>query len=109
MLFFQTAMREFRVPAAHNDYLQIASDGGLLLLMPVALAVWVFVSAVQQQFAGDDRRSLRYWVRAGAVVGLLSIALQSVVEFSLQIPGNAALFCALCAIALQRSEERSAR
>ena len=43
---------------------------------------------------------MRYWIRFGAATGLAAIALQSAVEFSLQMPGNAALFVVLCAIAL---------
>ena len=38
----------------------------------------------------DDTRG--YWIRVGAAVGLTAIAVQSIVEFSLQMPGNAALF-----------------
>jgi O-antigen ligase len=100
MLFFQTTNREFRVRAAHNDYLQIAADGGLLLVIPAAIAVLAFVFAVRRQLASDNPESVEYWIRVGAVVGMLSMALQSCVDFSLQIPGNAALFCVLGAIAL---------
>jgi len=39
----------------------------------------------------------------GAVTGLVAIALQETVEFSLQMPGNAALFAVLAAIAMHRS------
>jgi hypothetical protein len=39
----------------------------------------------------------------GAVIGLVAIGLQSIFEFSLQMPGNAALFAVLAAIALHRS------
>ena len=45
----------------------------------------------------------RAWLRVGAVIGLLSIAAQSLVEFSLQMPGNAALFALLAGIALHQS------
>jgi hypothetical protein len=39
----------------------------------------------------------------GAVVGLVSIGLQSLLDFSLQMPGNAALWAVLAAIAVHRS------
>jgi hypothetical protein len=42
----------------------------------------------------------------GAVTGIASIALQETVEFSLQMPGNAALFAVLCGIALHRAPVR---
>jgi hypothetical protein len=43
---------------------------------------------------------MRYWIRFGAATGLAAVAIQSGVEFSLQMPGNAVLFVVLCAIAL---------
>ena len=45
---------------------------------------------------------MTWWLRAGAVTSLLAIACQESVEFSLQMPGNAALFAIVCAIALHR-------
>jgi hypothetical protein len=45
---------------------------------------------------------MRYWIRFGAAAGLAAIALQSTVEFSLQMPGNATLFVVLCALALHQ-------
>jgi hypothetical protein len=45
---------------------------------------------------------MAWWLRAGAVTSLLAIACQETVEFSLQMPGNAALFAIVCAIALHR-------
>jgi hypothetical protein len=39
----------------------------------------------------------------GAVAGLLTAGIQAAGDFSLQMPGNAALFCVLAAIALHRS------
>jgi hypothetical protein len=41
-------------------------------------------------------------LRAGAITSLFAIALQESVEFSLQMPGNAALLAVVCAIGLQR-------
>jgi hypothetical protein len=49
----------------------------------------------------DDRTG--YWIRLGAVTGLVAIAFQEIVAFSLQMPGNAALFTVLCAIAARRA------
>jgi len=36
----------------------------------------------------------------GAVIGLVAIALQSIAEFSLQMPGNAALFAVVAGLAI---------
>ena len=56
-----------------------------------------------QVFREAPHKGTTYCLRVGATAGLISIALQSLVEFSLQMPGNAALFIVLGAIALHRS------
>lgn len=96
------------VDAAHSDYLQLAAEGGVLLMAPVLLCLVLFARDVRRRFR-EDGRSSSYWLRAGAVTGLVAIALQEAVEFSLQIPGNAALFAVVCAIALHTPPHRLAR
>ena len=92
--------------AAHNDYLQLAAEGGVLLSIPAALCVGAFIVAVRRRFI--DETSVRtYWLRVGAVTGLTAIALQETVDFSLQMPGNAALFAVVCAIALHKAPLRA--
>jgi putative inorganic carbon (HCO3(-)) transporter len=93
---------------AHNDYLQLAAEGGLLLIIPALLCVALFGTAVHKRFKAETSTS-SYWVRVGAVTGLAAIALQETVEFSLQMPGNAALFAVLCGIALHGSPEKASR
>jgi putative inorganic carbon (HCO3(-)) transporter len=107
MLFYQRVNPSLTYTQAHNDYLQLASEGGLLLSIPAALCVVVFVRAVRRRFAQETSAST-YWIRVGAVIGLVAIALQEIVEFSLQMPGNAFLFAVLCAIALHRTPARRA-
>lgn len=50
-----------------------------------------------------ERDGSGYWIRVGAVTGLAAIAVQSMADFSLQMPGNAALFAVLCGIALHQA------
>jgi O-antigen ligase len=85
---------------AHNDYLQLAIEGGLLLGVPLVAAVVTFAAAVRRQFSSST--DWTYWIRLGAVTGILAVAVQSIVEFSLQMPGNASFFAVLCAIAIHR-------
>ena len=106
--FYQQHDVEFHYAQAHNDYLQLAAEGGALLVVPAVVLVCAFVMAVRRRFA-DETRVMTYWIRVGAVTGLVSIALQETVDFSLQMPGNALLFAALCAIALHRTPSRSVR
>jgi len=90
---------------AHNDYLQLAVEGGLLLGLPVLIAIAGFVVAVRRRLAASDGSA--YWVRLGAVGGIVAVAVQSTVDFSLQMPGNAALFATLCGVALHEERYRS--
>jgi O-antigen ligase len=107
-LFYQQHELTLYFREAHNDYLQLAAEGGALLAAPALLCLATFATMVWQRFNADASRS-GYWLRVGAVTGLCAIALQEAVDFSLQMPGNAALFAVLCGIALHRGPERSSR
>jgi O-antigen ligase len=99
-LVYNTAHTELHFQEAHNDYVQLAAEGGLLLGIPALVAIAACVRGVRRRLTDDRPDPMRYWIRFGAAIGLASIALQSAVEFSLQMPGNAVLFVVLCAIAL---------
>lgn len=102
MLVYQTAGREAMYAQAHNDYLQVLAEGGILVTVPALIAFGVVAIGVVRRLRGDDERSITFWLRRGAVAGLVGVAAQSVVEFSLQIPGNAVMCVALVALALHR-------
>ena len=93
---------------AHNDYLQLLVEGGWLVAVPAAVLIGLFAREVRRRFreARDDRTG--YWLRVGAVTGIIAIAFQEMVEFSLQMPGNAVLFTVLCAIAIRRASVKRA-
>jgi len=69
----------------------------------VVATLAIFVNTIRRRFREAPRQGSTYWARVGAVIGLIAIAIQSLFEFSLQIPGNAAMFCVLAAIAIHRS------
>ena len=102
MLVYQTVGRDVMFAEAHNDYLQLAAEGGVLVVVPAAAVLGLFVAGVRRRLAAGDEEIVTYWVRRGAVAGLCAVAAQSLVEFSLQMPGNAALFVVLAALALHR-------
>ena len=107
MRFFQRYDLDQLYAQAHNDYLQLAAEGGLLVSVPVIFCIFFFARDVRRRFR-EDGRSSAYWIRAGAVAGIVAIALQEIVEFSLQMPGNAALFAVMCGIAVHKAPERVA-
>ena len=57
----------------------------------------------------DQNAGTTQWIRAGAVTSLIAVAFQETVEFSLQMPGNAALFAIVCAIAWHRPQAVTGR
>jgi O-antigen ligase len=102
MLVYQTANRTSIFIHAHNDYLQVLAEGGVLVAIPVAIAVIVILRGVYRRLRRGEDGSAAGWLRIGAIAGLAGIAAQSLLEFSLQMPGNAAVAVLLLAIALHR-------
>lgn len=97
--YYQTAEPTVHFEEAHNDYLQLASEGGLLLLIPAAILIAVFGWQVAARFRQGTDDTVTWWIRVGAVAGLAAIAVQSLVEFSLQMPANAVLCAVVAAVA----------
>lgn len=107
-LFYQHHELAYFFAQAHNDYLQLAAEGGVLLGVPALVCLGVFARDVRRAMR-EQRGSLSWWLRAGAVTSLLAIACQETVEFSLQMPANAVLFAIVCAIALHRPPSEEGR
>jgi O-antigen ligase len=100
MLFYQKRNAGFHMAQAHNDYVQLAAEGGLLIVVPAVIAAALLARAIAQNLHAARPESRGYWVRTGAAIGMAAVAIQEVVEFSLQIPVNALLFATLAAVAL---------
>ena len=102
MLVYQTGDRTSIYAQAHSDYLQLAAEGGLLVVLPAIAAVGVIGWGIWRRFESTHDDLLTRSLRAGAVAGLVAMAAQSLVEFSLQMPGNTVMFVLLLGIALHR-------
>ncbi len=104
MLVYQHGPSLFRINAAHNHYLQIAAEGGVLIGIPAVIAGVLFVreslAAVRRDVSG------MYLVRVGALSGLAGVAVQNIWETGLTTPANALLAALLAAIVLHRSAHR---
>jgi len=107
MLLYQTRDREAFYAQAHNDYLQLMAEGGALVVVPAGIVLILLVIAARHRLAEPDDDPVTHWVRRGAAAGLLGVAAQSVVEFSLQMPGNAVLCVILVAIVIHRPRSYS--
>jgi O-antigen ligase len=80
---------EKRWDHVHNDWLESASDGGVVVTLAMFAVLWISLrrmDAASQQPAPDA-------LRAGVTASLTAIAIHSLVDFPLRIPA-VALLCA---------------
>lgn len=96
MVFYQQSDRTWFFNQAHNEYLQLATEGGLLVLLPAAAAAAAFLRLAAARLRED--RTGMFWIRAGAAAGLAGLAVQSLFENGMRMPANAALAAILAAI-----------
>lgn len=101
--FYQTSVPGEHLREAHNDYLQLWAEGGMLLTIPAVATMLIFALSIRSRLR-QDVGSI-WWVRMGAIAGLVAVAAQALVEFSLQIPANAASFAVVAGIALHDSRQ----
>jgi O-antigen ligase len=106
MLVYQTSGRQSIYVQAHNEYLQVLAEGGALVAVPAGIVLALVLASVRHRLRGRDDLAT-YWLRAGAIAGLAGIAAQSLMEFSLQMPGNTLMFAFLLAVALHRPASHS--
>jgi len=104
MVVYQPSPHETFFNHAHNDYLQMLSEGGVLLGIPAIVAAVAGIAGIRARLRSD--RSSMYWMRAGAVSGLVAVAVQSIWETGLRVPANTLLFAVLTAIALHRPADQ---
>lgn len=82
---------------AHNHYLQLMSEGGVLLTVPFVLVAVLLVRLGARRLARDTTEMRA--VRVGAIAGLAGIAVQSLWEVPLTMPAAALLAATLAALA----------
>lgn len=91
---FDTWNGFYRVEQAHNDYLQMLADGGILGFACVAVFALLFlkkgISAI-----GDQKDKLNRSVVTGALAGCLGVMVHSFFDFPLRTPANAFFFLLL--------------
>ena len=84
------------VSQAHNDYLQILADGGIL---GAVIALWFIFLVVRDTVrASRHRDPLISATALGAASGLFALMVHSLFDFNLQIPSNALLFLVLTSV-----------
>lgn len=94
---YDTRGGQFRVEQAHNDYLQILSDAGIV---GAALGLFFIVALFRHGFLRRQSRDpFRRAVATGAMTGCFAVLVHSFFDFTLHTTANALLFLLLAALA----------
>ena len=82
---------------AHNDYLQLIVETGLLgflsILLALALLIFSLLKALSQ--LSHEGKHFRFFLALGALSGIVSLLIHSLADFNLHIPSNALYFAFL--------------
>ena len=102
MLVYQRTKGLFYFNHAHDEYLQLAAEGGVLLSVPAAIVLFLGAKLIRRRLRHDSAPA--FWIRVGAASGLVAVAVQSVWDTGLRMPANALLFALVAATALHDRE-----
>ena len=95
---FDTQNGLYRVEQAHNDYLQMLADGGIIgFLITAAFVVLLFRGALRA--IANRRDDFSRSAAIGAMAGCFGILIHSFFDFPLRTPANAFFFLLLAAVA----------
>jgi O-antigen ligase len=97
-LRYQTIWRSDWFGEAHNEYLQLLVDTGVV-------GAGLGAALLLLLFRGALRAGRRGYLDAGILGGLLAGCAHNLVDFNWQIPANAATFAALAGLAMRRGTE----
>ena len=87
----------FRLEQAHNDYLQVLSDAGIVgALLGLFFVINLFRLGFMRR---ESRDEFRRGVATGAMAGCFAVLVHSFFDFTLHTPANALLFLVLAALA----------
>ncbi|MDX6612669.1 MAG: hypothetical protein QOD75_1855 [Blastocatellia bacterium] len=91
----------YRLEQAHNDYLQVLADGGII---GAALGLFFIVVLFRVGFARRETHDVfRRGVTTGALAGCFAVLVHSFFDFTLHTTSNTLLFLVLAAIATMDS------
>jgi len=99
---YQTMSASLRVDYAHNDYLQILADTGIVGGAIAGCFIVVILLAMYRGVRSRDPLCAGMALAAGT--GIVAVLIQSLSDTDLQIPSNALLFLVLCAVVARTGE-----
>jgi O-antigen ligase len=91
--------------AAHNDYLELLSSGGLIAIGLVTWFGFSLLKRARRQLYNAE--SLRSAASLGALTGIFGVMAHNGVDFGLHVTANAVVFIALAVIATRDFAEKT--
>jgi len=108
---YQTTALGCFVDYAHNDYLQLYIETGVIAatLLTGSFVIFIIINLVPLLVA-REKRSV-YYLMFGIIVGMIVMLMHSVGEFNFHIPANAVLFVILAGLiwSMHRAQKHKSR
>lgn len=100
---FGTALPPFQISSvyslyAHNSYLQLAAEGGVITLVLLVFTFALFLREGYQKLVVSGRQEKQ--LRVGLLASLTTFILHNIVDFTWYVPGVALLFWFLAGLAV---------
>jgi O-antigen ligase len=90
---------EWRYREAINDYIQLATETGIIGLLPIMWGIYLVFKAGIQTFRQTNSR-FRAGVTLGALCGVTAMLIHSIVDYNIQITSNGILFSVLVGLVM---------
>ena len=96
---------------AHNDYMELAAETGLIGFFLVLFALISFYKRAVYNIRkfSPQKDPLRYYILLGCLSGMFGLFIHAVTEFNFQIPANTYYFIFLLALSQSMSNELNTR
>ncbi|PYR67711.1 MAG: hypothetical protein DMF88_11985 [Acidobacteria bacterium] len=105
MFVYQKTSRQVLFNHAHNEYLQVATEGGAVIAVAIGAGLVMLTRTARGRLAADD--GAHRFVRIGACAALAAVAVQSIWETGLRAPANLLLAAILAGLAVADRESAS--
>jgi O-antigen ligase len=103
MAHYQTGSRAMFFNHAHNQYLELAAEGGLLLAIPLAIFAVSAARRIHRALRSDP--GTYFWLRVGAAAALAALLFAAIWESPFRTP--ATLMLAATAAGLATTARRA--
>ncbi len=101
---FNEILPNRRPMQAHNDYLQLATEVGILGL---AAFLWIIIKYLRYGRAIIRLNNEFKWLTSGFVCGIIAMLIHSITDFGLQMPGPAIMMWTFIGITVAVGEKES--